>query len=127
MTAAEATCAPGGVIIMVSACSDGHGGQSFYDTFAQEPDEEKIMASFLATPSDRTIPDQWEAQILCRILLKHPGDHGHPGPPGDGGGHAHALGPPIFRRPSTWPTGLLGRADSPITVIPDGVSVIVKK
>ncbi len=63
MTAAEATCAPGGVIIMVSACSDGHGGQSFYDTFAQEPDEEKIMASFLATPSDRTIPDQWEVRF----------------------------------------------------------------
>ena len=34
MTAAEASCNPGGVIIMVSSCIDGHGGQSLYDTFA---------------------------------------------------------------------------------------------
>lgn len=104
MTAAEATCAPGGVIIMVSACSDGHGGQSFYDTFAQEPDEEKIMASFLATPSDRTIPDQWEAQILCRILLKHPVIMVTQAP-GRWWRPCTCTGPPIFRRPSTWPTG----------------------
>ncbi len=29
MTAAEATCKDGGVIIMIAACNDGHGGQSF--------------------------------------------------------------------------------------------------
>jgi nickel-dependent lactate racemase len=29
MTAAAATAQPGGVIIMVSACEDGHGGQAF--------------------------------------------------------------------------------------------------
>ncbi len=29
MTATEATCKDGGVIIMISACNDGHGGQSF--------------------------------------------------------------------------------------------------
>ena len=29
MTAAEATCKEGGVIIMIAACNDGHGGQSF--------------------------------------------------------------------------------------------------
>lgn len=26
---------------------------------------------FLDTPRNETIPDQWEAQILCRILLKY--------------------------------------------------------
>lgn len=31
MTAAEATCKPNGVIIMIAACNDGHGGQSLYD------------------------------------------------------------------------------------------------
>ena len=46
MTAAEATCRPGGVIIMVSSCTDGHGGQELYDTFANEKDKEKIMAGF---------------------------------------------------------------------------------
>lgn len=34
MTAAESTCKEGGVIIMVAACNDGHGGQSFYDNLA---------------------------------------------------------------------------------------------
>lgn len=46
--------------------------QSFYDTLRSGTRRGKNHASFLATPSDRTIPDQWEAQILCRILLKHP-------------------------------------------------------
>ena len=31
MTAAEATCKEGGVIIDVSSCSDGHGGEDFYN------------------------------------------------------------------------------------------------
>ena len=126
MTAAEATCAPGGVIIMVSACSDGHGGQSFYDTFAQEPDEEKIMASFLATPSDRTIPDQWEAQILCRILLKHPVIMVTQAPR-EMVEAMHMHWAPDLSAAIDLADRLLGRADSPITVIPDGVSVIVKK
>ena len=30
MTAAEATCKEDGIIIMVAACNDGHGGESFY-------------------------------------------------------------------------------------------------
>lgn len=125
MTAAEATCTSGGVIIMVSACSDGHGGQSLYDTFASEKDKEKIMARFLATPREQTIPDQWEAQILCRILRKHqvimvtqaPRDM-------------------IEKMQMHWADDLpsaitladrlLGKMDSPITVIPDGVSVIVR-
>ena len=126
MTAAEATCAPGGVIIMVSACSDGHGGQSFYDTFAQEPDEEKIMASFLATPSDRTIPDQWEAQILCRILLKHPVIMVTQAPR-EMVEAMHMHWAPDLSAAIDLADRLLGWADSPITVIPDGVSVIVKK
>ena len=37
MTAAEATCAEGGVIIMCAACEDGHGGASFMETMT-EPD-----------------------------------------------------------------------------------------
>lgn len=50
MTAAEASCNPGGVIIMVSSCIDGHGGQSLYDTFASGGDKNVIMQRFLDTP-----------------------------------------------------------------------------
>ena len=31
---------------------------------------EKMLDGFVNTPRDETIPDQWEAQILARILLK---------------------------------------------------------
>ena len=124
--AAEATCAPGGVIIMVSACSDGHGGQSFYDTFAHEPDNRKIMDRFLATPSDRTIPDQWEAQILCRVLLQHPVILVTQAPR-EMVEAMHLHWAADLPAAIALADRLLGKADSPITVIPDGVSVIVRK
>lgn len=68
MTAAEATCNPGGVIIDCVECADGHGGQSFYESLRDCASAEAFYAKCLATPQDRTIPDQWEAQILARIL-----------------------------------------------------------
>ena len=68
MTAAEATCKPGGVIIDCVECADGHGGQSFYESLRDCESAEAFYAKCLATPQDRTIPDQWEAQILARII-----------------------------------------------------------
>ena len=71
MTAAEATCNPGGVIIDCVECADGHGGQSFYESLRDCESAEAFYAQCLATPQDKTIPDQWEAQILARIIRKH--------------------------------------------------------
>ena len=68
MTAAEATCNPGGVIIDCVECADGHGGQSFYESLRDCESADAFYAKCLATPQDRTIPDQWEAQILARII-----------------------------------------------------------
>ena len=68
MTAAEATCKPGGVIIDCVECADGHGGQSFYESLKNCASAEAFYAQCLKTPQDRTIPDQWEAQILARII-----------------------------------------------------------
>lgn len=70
MTAAEATCNEGGVIIMVSACNDGHGGQSFYDSVANASSPTEILEKVRKITKERTIPDQWEFQILARILEK---------------------------------------------------------
>ena len=70
MTAAEATCNPGGVIIMVAACNDGHGGESFMQTMTQALSAEQILARIQATEKKDTVPDQWESQILARILSK---------------------------------------------------------
>lgn len=128
MTAAEATCNPGGVIIMVTNCIDGHGGQSLYDTFANEKSEEKIMQKFLATGRNETVPDQWESQILCRILLKYkvimvtkaPKDMVH-------AMHMdYAENVPEAIKMADEYLEKQGKKNSKITVIPDGVSVIVR-
>ena len=68
MTAAEATVNKGGVIIMLSQCGDGHGGESFYETFRDEKDLKRMTEKFVSTPPEETIADQWESQILARIL-----------------------------------------------------------
>ena len=70
MTAGEATCKPGGVIIMAAACNDGHGGESFMKTMTQDLTAAEILAQIQATPKQDTVPDQWESQILARILSR---------------------------------------------------------
>ncbi|MGI6777043.1 MAG: nickel-dependent lactate racemase [Acetivibrionales bacterium] len=70
MTAAEACVREGGVIIMVAACEDGHGGEEFYRWFASVSSPEEVAHKISTIPQDRTIADQWEAQILARILSK---------------------------------------------------------
>ncbi len=71
MTAAEATVKEDGVVIMLASSIDGHGGKSFYDTFKNEPSNEVLEKQFAATTPDKTIPDQWQAQVMVRILQKH--------------------------------------------------------
>jgi len=71
MTAAEATCNEGGVIIMVSACNDGHGGQSFHDNLANAESPRALLDRIAKVPRNETVPDQWEFQILARMLDKY--------------------------------------------------------
>ena len=70
MTAGEACCREGGVIIMSAACGDGHGGESFMKTIASDLSAAEILANLQATAKKDTVPDQWESQILARILSK---------------------------------------------------------
>ena len=70
LTAAEATVKPGGVIIMAARGEDGHGGESFWRTFKDEKNLETMMAGFMARRAEETIADQWQSQILARVLLK---------------------------------------------------------
>jgi len=71
MTAAEATCKEDGVIIIAAACNDGHGGRDFYETFLHCPSATEIFETIMKVPMEETVPDQWESQILARILMKH--------------------------------------------------------
>ena len=72
MTAAEASVRDGGVIIMCVECADGTGGDDFYRTLRDCESAESLYASIMATPQQETIPDQWESQILARVLKNHP-------------------------------------------------------
>ncbi len=124
MTAAEATINDGGVMIVLAKSNDGHGGDRFYKSFKEEQDIDKIMDEFLATPSEKTIPDQWQSQIFARILKRckviyisdAPDEmvrdlHMIP---------AHSVDEAIKNADE-----ILEKKGSKITVIPDGVSVIV--
>ena len=71
MTAAEAAAKDDGILIMVSNCGDGHGGEGFYEALKNCSSPADLMAEILKVPQDQTKPDQWEYQIQCRILMQH--------------------------------------------------------
>lgn len=126
MTAAEATVKNGGVIIMLASSDDGIGGDHFYHQLADEHDIYKTMDTFLARSRNETVPDQWQTQILLRVMMKAsiiyvsnmPDDlvekmHMTP---------AHSIKEAILKAKE-----ILQKQNVSITAIPDGVSVIVKK
>lgn len=124
MTAAEATVKKGGVIIMVAKANDGHGGESFYQTLKGADDLSQLMQSFLDRAPEHTLVDQWESQILTRILL-----------------HCrvifvsscedsmirdmHMIPAHDMTEAMQIAKELVGKDDYTVTVIPDGISVIV--
>ncbi len=124
MTAAEATCREGGVIIMVAACADGHGGEGFYRTFAEAADARLVYSEILKRKWWETTPDQWEAQILARIMAKHTvflvTDMCDP----EVVKRMHLRHAATFAEALEGAFALKGR-EADVVVIPDGVSVIV--
>jgi len=124
MTAAEACVRQDGVIICLSKCADGSGGEGFYHWFSDVGGNAQAVLDRASrnAPSD-TLPDQWQAQILARVMLR-----------------AHVIMVTDEPARSTvegmgmrWCPGLdeaiaLARTLTPgreIVAIPDGVSVIV--
>ena len=72
MTAAEACANEGGVIIECAECIDGTGGEGFYRALKDCESAQALMDEILQVPQDETKPDQWEYQIQARILIHHP-------------------------------------------------------
>ena len=70
MTAAEAAVNSEGVIICVSKCNDGSGGDELVRWFADGKTPREITDIIESTPPEKTKGDQWMAQILSRIMLK---------------------------------------------------------
>ncbi|MBQ7226293.1 MAG: nickel-dependent lactate racemase [Clostridia bacterium] len=125
MTAAEATVKKGGVIIMLAKSNDGIGGDHFYHQLSDEKDINKTMALFLSRGRGETVPDQWQTQVLLRVLLHarviYISDmddctiekmHLIP---------AHSIDEALSKAKE-----LLNNQSPTIACIPDGVSVIVK-
>ena len=68
-TAAQCV-SPGGVIIMVASCSDGIGGTHFEKLMLRGDPAETL--AFIRSLSDRdTISEQWNAQILLDVMVRH--------------------------------------------------------
>lgn len=124
LSAAEATVNNGGVIIMIAKSNDGHGGEQFYKTFRDERDLNKMMNGFLTTPSEETVTDQWQSQILARILMKATVIYISDAPD-EMVSNFNMIPAHSVEEAVTKADGILGKQGSKITVITDGVSVIV--
>lgn len=71
LTAAEATAKLGATIIMCAEMADGVGGSQFYRDMCNCASPVQLYRRFSQTPQGETLPDQWQTQILCRILMRH--------------------------------------------------------
>jgi nickel-dependent lactate racemase len=125
LTAAEGAAAEKAVIITSASCLDGNGGDSFYQTLAECKSPAALLESILKVPQDQTIPDQWESQILARILAAH---------------HVIFVADPSVKEQiqdmkmdyaatleEAFQTAIKEKGkDAKLTVIPDGISVIVR-
>ena len=124
MTAAEAAVKQGGVVIMLAASEDGTGGEHFYRQLAEEPDVQKGMDIMLSRGRNETVPDQWQAQILLRILLRakviyvsEMADEMVE--------KMHMIPAKSVQEAVLKAKELLGKTDVKIAAIPDGIAVMV--
>lgn len=125
MTAGEACVNEGGVIIILSSCADGTGGEFFYKLLADNPSAEVAYQKLNDVEPKDTEFDQWEAQILARILCKATviivSDKCDPNIITSMHiKHAYTLDEALQKARS-----IVGETEK-ITVIPDGISVILR-
>ena len=124
MTAAEATVKQGGVIIMIARSNDGTGGEHFYRQLADEKDINKTMDIFLSRARNETVPDQWQSQILLRILMKarviYVSDMLR-----EEVEKMHMIPAYTLDEAMNLAKKLINKDDYTVTAIPDGVSVVV--
>jgi nickel-dependent lactate racemase len=125
MTAAEATVRKGGVIIMIAESADGHGAPEFYRTFAEEKNRDRMLEIFMKTPKEKTRVDQWQSQIFARVL-NHARVLYLSGAPDSVVRDLHMTPVHSIAEALETAEGLLGNPDASITVIPDGVGVMVR-
>ena len=125
MTAGEACVNKGGVIIILSSCVDGTGGEFFYKLLADFNSAEESYNSLNNVAPENTEFDQWEAQILGRILCKANviivSSHCDPKIITD----MHIMHAYTIEEAFEKAYSIVGN-DKKVTIIPDGISVIVR-
>lgn len=124
MTAAEATVKEGGVIIMLAKSNDGHGGEEFHRTFAEEKDLGRMMDTFLSTPKERTRVDQWQSQIFARVLQRARVIYVSEAPE-QMVEDLHMIPAHSLEEALSMAETMLGNPEASIVAIPDGVAVMV--
>ena len=126
MTSAEMSANPDAVIIMVAACNDGLGGEDFYHQLADSPSPKESMDQFLKTPVEETPVDQWQSQILARILLKYKVILVAKQHVAEQVRNMHMDYAPTIEEAIEMARQIKGQ-NATITVIPDGVGIIIKE
>ena len=126
MTAGEATVKKDGVIIMLAKSNDGIGGDHFYHQLCDEENINKTMEIFLNRGRGETVPDQWQTQVLLRVLL-HARVIYISDMPDDIVEKLHLTPAHSIEEALTLAKAMVGKDSLEIVAIPDGVSVIVEK
>jgi len=124
MTAAEVTVKKDGVIVMMARSNDGHGGEMFLKTFKEEKDLDRMLKTFLDTPKEDTIVDQWQSQIFARVLQKAKVIFVSEAPD-EMVRDLHMIPAKSLEEAMKMAEELLGNPNATVTAIPDGVAVMV--
>lgn len=65
---ASAAAEEGGILILCARCQDGIGGEGFFSALASCQSPAALLEQLRRCPMEKTLPDQWQYQILARIL-----------------------------------------------------------
>lgn len=124
LSSGEACVNDGGVIIIASSCVDGHGGEFFYHLLADYENVEEAYKNICDVDPSKTEFDQWEAQVLLRILVKAKvivvSEDCEPKLFTD----MHMMHANTLSEALDMARSIVG--NKKITIIPDGIAVIVK-
>ena len=110
---------------MLSASGDGIGGDHFYHQLADEADINKTMNIFLSRDRGETVPDQWQTQIMLRVLM-HASVIYISEMPDETVREMHMIPAHSIEEAIIKAKEILNKKDATITAIPDGVAVVVK-
>ena len=109
---------------MLAKSDDGHGGEELYRQLSGEPDNEKLMQIFLDRDRNHTVPDQWQAQILVRILRRASVVYVSDAPD-DTVRNMHMIPAHSIGEALAVAKRLLDNDAPTVTAIPDGIAVMV--